>query len=294
MTIQHGGTTTSAGERAAPRAGVLVRVAVVWAAVTLAWVLVGVVREEILRPNLPYDPAQVVQALLAGTLGVSAVILACRLLDRRTIASLGLGSLRTEWRALLTGAGLWLALAAVGFVVGVAVGGFRLEVGAPTAAFVGWLLLQLGLVFCYEALPEELALRGYVLTNLRERIPRWAAVLGQAVLFMLWAFTFVALQQALGYGSSWQIGVDRVVLFLSFGITLALVRLWTGSLWGSIGFHWAYQLVTQLLAHDRLVVLRTPRAEDLANAQLFLWFFPIVVGGAIVLVALRRKERRTA
>jgi hypothetical protein len=107
---------------------------------------------------------------------------------------------------------------------------------------------------------------------------------------MLWAFAFVGLLQLLGYGTSWSITTDRVVLFLTFGITLALVRLWTGSLWGSIGYHLAYQTVTQLLVHDRLVVVRTPGDDDLLNAQFFLWIFPVVVGGVLVLVLLRRRD----
>ncbi|WP_433166521.1 lysostaphin resistance A-like protein [Kribbella sp. CA-247076] len=274
----------------APSPGqVALRVGAVWAALTLAWTLVGVVRHEILRPHLSYDVAQVVQALFAGVLGVGVVVLACKLIDRRTIASLGLGSLRQEWPALAKGAGLWLGLAVVGLAVGVGIGAFRLEFGAPNAAFVGWFVLQLGLVFCYEALPEELALRGYVFTNLRARTPRWVAVLGQAVVFMLWAFAFVGLLQLLGYDTSWSLTFDRVVLFLTFGITLALVRLWTGSLWGSIGYHLAYQTITQLMTHDRLVVVRTPGENDLLNAQFFLWIFPIAIGGLLVLGLLRRR-----
>lgn len=33
------------------------------------------------------------------------------------------------------------------------------ELAAPTRPFIGWLLLQAALAFCYEALPEELVFR---------------------------------------------------------------------------------------------------------------------------------------
>ena len=81
--------------------------------------------------------------------------------------------------------------------VGAVTGTFAVMFGPPTWTMAGWVLFQGFLVFTGEALPEELALRGYLYANLAERLPRWAAVLGQAVLFMLWAFALVGLLQLL-------------------------------------------------------------------------------------------------
>src|SRR5690606_30846634 len=126
--------------------------------------------------------------------------------------------------------------------------------------------------------PEELAIRGYVYTNLSEIMPPWLAVLTQAVLFMLWAFALVALLQAMGVGSDWSTDIDRAILFLSFGVSLALVRLWTGSLWGSIGYHLAFQVTMGLLSLDRLVIIRVD-SSDLSSVGITLWAFGIVLGG---------------
>src|SRR5690606_40031821 len=66
------------------------------------------------------------------------------------------------------------------------------------------------------------------------------------------------------------------------------------SLWGSIGFHWAFQTVMGLLGLGRLIVLRIPR-EGLESAGVMLWFFAIVLGGVVALVGLvRRSEEHTS
>lgn len=277
-------------ERADPRAGVAIRIGAVWLALVIVWVAGGMLGRA-LAPHMPFDAWRLIQSVLVGAVGVTIVVAACRVLDRRNLASIGFGTSRADAAALLAGAGLWLGLAAVGIVVGVATGAFSVTVGPPTLAMVGWILLQMLLVFTYEAVPEELALRGYIYTNLRERMPRWLAVVVQAVLFMMWAFALVSVLEYLGGRTAWSISLDRAILFLSFGITLAIVRLWTGSLWGSIGFHWAFQTVMGLLGLDRLTVLRIPR-EGLESAGVILWFFAIVLGGVVALVGLVRKERR--
>lgn len=261
-----------------------VRLALAWAGFVLAFALLDVVRNLVLLPSpLPYDAVQVVQAVLAGTLGVGVIVLVCRRVDHRSLASIGLGPLPGSWRALAAGAACWFALAALGLGVAVAVHAFPVEVRAPGWGLLGWLLLRMVQVLGLEALPEEIALRGYVLTTLREHVPTWVAVVGQAIVFTLWAYAGNQLARLFGFPSSWEITLDRTVLFVSFGLTLALVRLWTGSLWGSIGFHFAFQVVTQLLAADRLVI-SVPAGFDRDTAMIFLWFFPVVVGGIVALV----------
>jgi len=274
-----------------PRMGIAARVGIVWGLLVVAWVAAGLIRAEFLAPRLPFDGWRAVESVVGGALGIAIVIWGCRVLDRRSLASLGLGWTRRDLAAFGIGAGLWTGLAALGLVAGAMAGLFTVTLGPPTWMMVGWILLQIGLVFTYEALPEELALRGYIYTNLAERLPRWVAVLGQAVLFMLWAFALVGLLQALGVGGGWSINLDRTILFLTFGIALALVRLWTGSLWGSIGYHLAFQVGMGLLSLDRLTVVRVP-SSDIGSAGIVLWFFGIVLGGIVAFIALFRKERR--
>src|SRR5690606_21988105 len=154
------GTRAMTQERADPRAGIAIRIGAVWLALVIVWVGGGLLGRA-LASHMPFDAWRLIQSVLVGAVGVTIVVAACRLLDRRSLASIGFGMSRTDAAALLAGAGLWLGLAAVGLVIGAATGAFGVTVGPPTLAMVGWVLLQMLLVFTYEAVPEELALRGY-------------------------------------------------------------------------------------------------------------------------------------
>jgi uncharacterized protein len=281
-------------QRAEPRTGLAARLAIVVTALVLGWVATSLVRQWLLAAGTPVQMVQAIQAVLAGAIGMSVIFLACRHLDRRAVTSLGASLREPDWSALLTSAMLWLSLAALAIVAGIVTGAFTVNFEVPAPSIFGWVLLQSALVLIYEALPEELAFRGYVYTNLVERTRRWVAVLGQSVLFTVWAFALVTALQLVGLGADWSIGLDRTVLFLTFGITLSLLRIWTGSLWAAIGFHWAFQTVTQLIYLGRLQWLQVPPGADLEMLGIFLWFFTVVLGGVIVLVAVARRERRVA
>lgn len=188
--------------------------------------------------------------------------------------------------------GLWLGLAAVGLAVGAGIGAFQIQFAAPSAVVVGRLLLQLFVVFCFEAFPEELALRGYVLTNLADWVSRWLAVLGQAVLFVLWAFAIASVLPLFGLGAGWSIGTGRLVMFFAIGVTMALVRLWTGSLWGSIGYHLTYQSIVQSIAGGHFIVIDIADGADVQNMNIILWLVTIVGAGVLAALALHRKARR--
>jgi membrane protease YdiL (CAAX protease family) len=171
----------------------------------------------------------------------------------------------------------WLGAGGLGLAVTLALGWARISVGAPGA---GVLLLTLYLpllVFLYEALPEELIFRGYFYRNLSARYALWISVLAQATLFTLWG-------AAIGAAGS----VDRVVLFFTFSIALGILRVISGNLWAAIGFHLAFQWVTQLVsAAVREGSLRI--AEQPTLELVVFWFFPIVLGSAaLVAVSLVR------
>lgn len=140
--------------------GIGFRIGVVLVGAVLGWTAVGVFRDVVLLPRLPVDLAQAIQAVVTGAVAVALILAACHVLDRRRLRTLGLSTLGPAARALAGGAGLWVLLAAAALLVGVLVGAFRVEFGPPSAVFAGWLLLQLVLVFCFEAFPEELVATG--------------------------------------------------------------------------------------------------------------------------------------
>ncbi|MEV1293046.1 CPBP family intramembrane glutamic endopeptidase [Pseudonocardia sp. NPDC049635] len=179
-------------------------------------------------------------AVGAFVLAVPLVLVLCRYVDHRPVSSLGLRGGGQAWRDALYGALTWLLPATGGLVVAIALGWLDIRLESSAAELVGAILLLVVLVFCYEAFPEELVFRGYVYRNLTSVVAPWVAVLVQAVLFsifgtVLWVVT-----------AGWGVFLERSVLFFGMAVVTGCIRLIAGSVWASIGFHLAFQVVMQL------------------------------------------------
>lgn len=222
--------------RGAGRPPLAVRVGAVFVGVTAIWLLLSFGVDALVGQDYS-RPAHVVRAVGATVLTVPLILAARRFLDRRPFAGLALTSLRGGWRPFLLGVLCWAAPAGLAGSVVVALGWAQVSVTRPVGEVLLGLAALTVLVFLYEALPEELIFRGYFYANLSERWSPTGTVLMQAVLFTLWAASF-------GAAAS----VDRVVLLFTFACALGVVRTITGSLWSTIGFHWAFQVTAQFLS----------------------------------------------
>ncbi len=256
------------------------RILAVFVAVSLVWLLV--VQGSDLFFGTAYEDrvGHAVRAVLVCALAVPVVVLARRYLDRRSWEGLRLTPLRDGWRPLLFGMAFWLVAAGAGLATTIALGWASISFATPSGDLLLLALYLPVLVFLYEALPEELIFRGYFYRNLADRYARWVAVLGQAVLFTLWG-------AVIGAAGS----VDRVILFFTFSVVLGVLRVITGNLWTSIGFHVVFQWVTQLNAaalRDGFVRIEGQPALELV----VFWLFPIVLG-TIVLVIVSVVRGRT-
>jgi uncharacterized protein len=257
---------------AAGRLNLFWRVAVVFLAVTLVWLFVTQGLGSFFGPAYPDRVGHAVRAVLTSALVVPLIFLARRYLDRRSWEGLRFTSLRTGWRWLLFGMVFWLVAAGLGLVVTVVLGWTRISLGTPSVGILLLFLYLPVLVFLYEALPEELIFRGYLYRNLSARYARWVSVLAQATLFTLWGAAIAAA------GS-----VDRVVLFFTFSVALGILRVISGNLWATIGFHLAFQWVTQLVSAVREGSLQI--AEQPTLELVVFWFFPIVLGSIALIAA---------
>jgi len=103
----------------------------------------------------------------------------------------------------------------------------------------------------------------------------------QEALFTLWAMDIGAT------GS-----VDRMILFFTFSVVLGILRVVTGNLWTSIGFHLIFQWVAQLYS----AAIREGAIHVEARPTLDLvvfWVFPVLLGSvALVLASALRKRTR--
>lgn len=224
-----------------------------------AWSLVVGVAGEVLVGRDP-APARQLLALVAIPAAAAVTYGFRRRVDRRDWARVGLPWPRG--RHLLTGGvGFVLGMAVIGMLVAVElvagwvrVTGTELDGGAGVAAVVA--LLGGGLALqAAGAFTEELAFRGYLLANLRERLRVRDATLVVGALFGLSHLPGVA---------SPAFGVITVAGGIAISTLWALTRLSTGSLWAAIGMHagwnwaerWLFGLTTAGLPDDGGALIR--------------------------------------
>src|SRR5690606_315451 len=130
--------------------------------------------------------------------------------------------------------------AAVGLGIAVAAGWLRIDIDATLTATVGVVLLLVVLVLVYEAFPEELIFRGYVYRNLTAAMASWLAVLVQSLAFAAFGTTLWVVTEG------WGVLLERLVLFFGMAVVAGCIRLISGSVWATIGWHLAFQVVMQL------------------------------------------------
>lgn len=243
---------------------------------------------------------QLVRGFVCTVLAVSLILLLRRKVDRKSVAGLGLpglqGSLRTFALGILITGGA--AVTTIGF--GGMFGWVRFG-SASWSTLVVFITVNTVVAFLYEALPEELTLRGYAYRSLNAKLRRWTSSTWVVLLFLMvpgFSSLFAAAMGAsLGLpvrppslAPTGQDPVAYIILLAIFGVTLIVARIVTGSLWAAIAVHLTVLTVNRLLLMPPTdtgwsVELSTPDALLLIPAYLLL------TAGLFVLLA-RSQGRR--
>lgn len=217
-----------------PRLSLLWRIAIVLLVVSGVSLLIGSLADSFLGSDYSRS-GHVFRAMLTSLIVIPFIFGVRYFLDQRSWDGLGLSRLTSAWYPLLIGMICWIVPATVGIITCVVLGWTQITLQEPIGNILLAGVVLFFLVFIYEALPEELIFRGYFYRNLADEMPRWLAVLGQAILFVLW-----------GLANGGTNSIDRSLLFFVAAIILGILRVVTGSLWASIGFHLAFQTMAQL------------------------------------------------
>ncbi|KFI01451.1 CAAX protease [Bacillus sp. BSC154] len=232
---------------------------------------------------------QGIQAGLVTLITVPLLYILFKRFSSRPFYSIGLSG----WRQTIMGAMYVIVLSASGFAIAHLLGWIKVTQFHFSAHLVTVLLLNMMIAFYYEAFPEELTFRGTMYYALNRRFNCFIALLLQPILFVLAPLTVSGLQYIAGIESP-AITLDYIVLLLSFGFILQLLRIATGSLWTSIGFHLAF------LENSRFFVLQGDKRfityEEIVpgTGALFVIFFMLIIVGTLLLIpaVIARWRRR--
>ncbi|MFJ7980595.1 type II CAAX prenyl endopeptidase Rce1 family protein [Lysinibacillus xylanilyticus] len=99
---------------------------------------------------------------------------------------------------------------------------------------------MINILFAFFMKLEEIGLRGMLYDVLRYKFVTWLSVLLQTLLIVSVTIAVGQIQVLVGLAPGVSINIFYIILIFCFGICLQLLRLCTGSLWTSIGFHLAY------------------------------------------------------
>ena len=298
-----------AADAAAPtRREALARALIGWAVLTLG-VEFSITIARLVSDWVAAGPAfvPVLQAVLTPMIVVPAVVILRRRLDRRPLRGAGGIGLARRWPATaVTGAAVGLGAGALVWAPAFWAGWIRLERLDPTALII-FLAVNTVVLLLYEALPEELALRGYGWSTMREA---WSPLTATATITVLFCLNMVpgnlirAAASALLPGVEMTgfplapSGADPIVYLtqmLIFGLALIAARRLPlpGALTAAIAFHVTVLTVNRVLLGGLRWIdsgVRTGLATPEVAALTLV--YP-VVGGVLFILIRRWLERRT-
>ena len=209
----------------------------------------------------------ILQALImAGIVGFGIWLLR-RNLDKYTPKSIGMGGWKSSSKQFLLGIGLILAPILItifsSFVFGLNAINFNLNSEILKSSVIG-----LGIVFLFEAFPEELIFRGYIYSNLNTKYKRWVSSIITILLFALLPIILVPIQKhVLGMdvyiGGSNTVTISYVITMVFFGAFQQYLRVITRSIWAGIGFHTMFVYFDRIMGttSDHLVQFDTSGSE---------------------------------
>ncbi len=252
-----------------PRAPIAVawRILVVMLPLAVGLPIAAAVLPAVTDPSEPTTLAlRIVAGVVISILTLTVIGLLVHRLDRQRWSDVGLARPGTGWRLAMGGAVIWTVPAAATFAV-LGLLGMPLSATAAWPDLIRTVALLLVAVLLTEAIPEEAVFRGYITTTLTKLTRGWTVIIVQTVLFTL----FAGLVR-----QNWN-PMD-LSLFVAMGIGLGYLRMTTGSVWLTIGFHAAFQTGSQLvLTHDAVAF-----AGGTGAAMLALGVVPFAVAAVVV------------
>ena len=250
----------------------------------------------------PAAAAPLIQAVLVTALVVPAILALRSRLDRKSPAGLGLSRRMTApllfglLVGVVTGAATWLPALWMGWI-----SVERVHYGT----LVSFLLINACVLLLYEALPEELALRGYAWANVNSRWSPLIATLSVTALFVfssslisVFQFGSARLLDVEPGGFGWApAGSDPIVYFLQlgvFGLVLCAARRVPvdGALGIAVAFHVAQLSVTRLVLGGLGWLDSGLDIEFQAPDAIALVLVHICLGGFIFILTRKWLQRR--
>ncbi|RXZ77510.1 CPBP family intramembrane metalloprotease [Paenibacillaceae bacterium] len=235
---------------------------------------------------------QCIQASIVSLITVPSLYFLLKHTTSRPFRSIGLSRWRQSIPKAISGAALVIVLSGAGFILAHLLGWIKITQFHFSLPLVMALFLNMIIAFFYEAFPEELTFRGTVYHALKGQFNKIVALILQPILFVLAPVAVSGLQYLTGQ-ESLPITLDYIILLLSFGFILQLLRIVTGSLWTSIAFHVAFLENSRFFVLQRETRFITYEEIIPGTGELFIIFFMTLIVGILILIVAAMVRRNT-
>lgn len=152
-----------------------------------------------------------------------------------------------------------------------------------------WLMFLFNCLFAvlYEAFPEEVFMRGLILSELRKRFSLIATLFIQPLLFTIFGGIVHIIANLIELGRpELPVVLGAMVQFYLFGIVLQLYREFAGSLWANMLFHLVCLETTRFMFASSGQSIITFKETLPGYMTLLGLFFALYLGSAIILAIL--------
>ncbi len=188
----------------------------------MSMIVVAAIKGEAALENIESSAGFTAFALYLTVLPILVSVLYCKLLERRSLRSMGFTKQHCI-RDYLTGFVLAIAMMGSAVLIATLGGGLQFE-GFTFKGSVGMLLLFIG-GWMIQGLSEEIVFRSYLLVSLGAKHNRWVAILVSSLLF------------AAAHLGNQGVTVLSVVNLTLYGAFAAIYFLRTDSVWGIAALH---------------------------------------------------------
>lgn len=151
-------------------------------------------------------------------------------------------------------------------------------------------------VLLFEAIPEELAFRGYIYGALRSKNGIWASAVIAVLLFVLLPLILVPIQQyILGMtpyvGGSTMITGGYIITMIFFGSFVMFLRIVTGSVWMGVGFHCLFVFSNRIVGITDGSIIQIHNQANETAMQVTLITCYLIMGAIVIGNAWLNKKK---
>ncbi|MEN2282153.1 CPBP family intramembrane glutamic endopeptidase [Algoriphagus sp. SE2] len=183
----------------------------------------------------------VVQGIIFCSLIIPTIFIIRKRIPNAFSINLGIGDLKKVIPQFMKGAAIVFVPFVLTMTLSLLMGWSDFIINFNTNVILG-LLIGFLAVIIYEALPEELLFRGYLLGILHSKMSKWAAIITNIALFVISPLVIVTIQSDLlgmniNIGGADSITLGYMINMLLFACFTIFLRQISGSIWMGVGFH---------------------------------------------------------